>query len=216
MVTVFNRLILILLVLLLAACAVPGQPDDAGESAAVAETDVEETAGTPIEPPQELTDFTLPSSRGEPVSLSDLQGKPTMLFFGYTFCPDVCPITLAEFKQVKANLGDQADQVNFVFVSVDGRRDTPERLAQYIESFDPAFLGLQGDEATLRKIGSDYGLYYQAHSPEGTSAQYLVDHSSASYLIDAEGKLRMVYTFDTPPEVISSDLQTMLSQGYGY
>ncbi len=208
----FKRLTLMLLMLLLAACAAPGQPD--GERAAVAETDVEESAGTPIEPPQALSDFTLPSSRGEPMSLSDLQGKPTMLFFGYTFCPDVCPMTLADFKQVKANLGDQADQVNFVFVSVDGQRDTPERLAQYVESFDPAFLGLQGDEATLREIGSDYGLYYKAHSPEGTSAQYLVDHSSASYLIDAEGKLRMVYSFDTPPEIVSTDLQAMLAQGY--
>lgn len=213
MLTLLKRLPLILLsLMLLAACAAPGQPAD--ESAAIVETDAQEAAGTPIEPPQELTDFTMPSSRGEPVSLSDLQGKPTMLFFGYTFCPDVCPMTLAEFKQVKANLGDQADQVNFVFISVDGQRDTPERLAQYVESFDPAFVGLQGDEATLRAIGKDYGLYYKAHSPEGTSAQYLVDHSSASYLIDATGKLRMVYAFNTPPEVISSDLQTMLSQGY--
>ncbi len=212
MLTVFNRLTLMLLTLLLAACTTSGRPD--GDSVAVVETDGTEAAGTPIEPPQELTDFTLPSSRGEPVSLSDLQGRPTMLFFGYTFCPDVCPITLAEFKQVKANLGDQADQVNFVFISVDGRRDTPERLAQYVESFDPAFLGLQGDETTLRKIGGDYGLYYKAHSPEGTSAQYLVDHSSASYLIDAAGQLRMVYVFNTPPEIISNDLQTMLAQGY--
>lgn len=167
-------------------------------------------AGTAIDPPLQIADFSMPSSTGAELGLADLQGKPTLLFFGYTFCPDICPLTLAEFRKVREDLGERGDEVNFVFISVDGERDTPERLAQYIEGFNPQFIGLQGTEQALRQIGPDFGLYYEKQVVEGTSASYLVDHSSASYLLDSEGRLVMVYSYGTPPEVISADLQTML------
>lgn len=169
--------------------------------------------GTRIEPPAQLSDFTLPSSLGRDLSLSELRGKPVVLFFGYTFCPDVCPMTLSELKRVKAELGADGERLQVVFVSVDGARDTPEVLARHLAAFDPDFIGLQGDDATLRRIGPEYGLYYQRNTPAGTSAAYLVDHSSATYLIDAEGRLRIVYSFGTSPEVIAAGVRELLKEG---
>ncbi|MBE0689844.1 MAG: SCO family protein, partial [Anaerolineae bacterium] len=86
-----------------------------------------------VTPPYHVSDFTLTSKTGEPMSLSDLHGKPTMLMFGYTHCPDVCPLTLAQYEQVKGVLGDTANDVNFLFISVDGERDTPEVVTDYLE-----------------------------------------------------------------------------------
>lgn len=168
--------------------------------------------GTRIDPPLPLSDFTLPSSLGRPLSLSELRGKPVALFFGYTFCPDVCPLTLSELKRARSALGAMGDQLQVLFVSVDPERDTPEVLARHLSNFDPSFIGMQGDEAVLRQIGKEYGLYYKKNTPEGTSAAYLVDHSSALYLIDAEGRLRIIYSFGTSPEVIAAGVRELLEQ----
>lgn len=202
----------VLVALLLSACAtsaatVPtAAPDSSGES------DVP-TAGTSIDPPRDLTDFTFPSSDGgKPMSLSDLRGKPVLLYFGYTFCPDVCPTTMSDFIRVKQSLGDQADQLTVLMVSVDPDRDTPEVLHRYLGAFDPSFIGMSGDDATLRKIGSEYGLYYKRHNVEGSSAAYLVDHSAAAYLIDKQGRLRMVYSYGTPPTVIAPDVERLIAE----
>ncbi|MFQ3661127.1 MAG: SCO family protein [Chloroflexaceae bacterium] len=193
-----------IMLILLSGCARPA-PGPAPESSA--------EQGTRIEPPVQLSDFTLPSSLGRDLSFSELRGKPVALFFGYTFCPDVCPMTLSELKRVKAELGADGERLHVVFVSVDGARDTPEVLARHLAAFDPGFIGLQGDDATLRRIGPEYGLYYKRNTPEGTSAAYLVDHSSATYLIDAEGRLRIVYSFGTPPEVIAAGVRELLKEG---
>jgi protein SCO1 len=203
--TLVSLSLCVLLGVLLAGCAspLPG-----------ATTAEEPNQGTPVEPPVALTDFTLPSSRdGAPLSLSDLAGTPTLLFFGYTFCPDVCPLTLSEMKRTKELLGADGARLNVVFVSVDPARDTPEVLARYVTTFDPSFIGLQGDEATLRRIGKEYGLYYKQNTPEGTSAAYLVDHSAASYLIDGNGQLRMLYGYGTPPDVLADGVRTLLAEG---
>lgn len=196
-------LVLLVALVLLAGCGGLGAPAAGGSAD-------ETPQGARIDPPRELTDFTLTSQDGTPVSLSDLKGKPVLMFFGYTFCPDVCPTTLAEFVHVKRNLGEEADRVAFVFVSVDGERDTPEVLARHLSAFDKDFIGLQGEEATLRQISNDYGLYYKKNEVEGTSAAYLVDHTAASYLIDPEGRLHMIYPYGTPPEVMTADVRELL------
>jgi len=170
------------------------------------------SAGTDIEPPREVADFTLTSHTGDPLSLSDLEGSPVLLYFGYTFCPDICPTTLAEFVRVKRLLGDDADQVHFVFVSVDGERDTPEVLARYLPAFDKDFIGLTGEENIIRKIGADYGLFFQKQDVSGTSADYLIDHTAASFLIDSERRLRTIYGYGTPADVISQDIRDVLNE----
>lgn len=200
-----RRFLLILpLALFLAACAAP--------AATTEPLPADGSQGTAIEPPVALSDFTMPSSLGRDVSLSELRGKPTLLFFGYTFCPDVCPLTLSEFKRVKEQLGADGEQVNYVFVSVDPERDTPEVLARYVGAFDPAFVGLQGDDATLRRIGKEYGLFYQKSAVEGTSASYLVDHTAASFLIDKDGQLRVVFGYGTPVEGIKAGVERLLAE----
>jgi len=164
---------------------------------------------TRIDPPRPLDDFTLTSHTGEPLSLSDLKGKPTLLYFGYTFCPDVCPMTLGEYVRVKAALGERGAGVNFVMVSVDAKRDTPARLSRYLGGFDPAFIGMTGDELTLRRIGADYGLYFEIHD-DGRTQNYLVDHTASVFLIDPEMRLTAIYAFGTDPQVIADDLRIML------
>lgn len=208
---VILSMLLTLITVLLVACS---NNTGATTSPAAASVDAPEMPqqGARIEPPRALKDFTLTSNTGTPLSLSDLRGKLVLLYFGYTFCPDICPTTLADFVHVKRNLGEEADQVAFVMISVDGERDTPEVLARYMQAFDPDFIGLQGDAATLRQIGSDYGLYYKKNAVEDTSAGYLVDHTAASYLIDSEGRLAMIYPYGMPSDVISADIREMLQE----
>ncbi|MCG8350106.1 MAG: SCO family protein, partial [Chloroflexales bacterium] len=122
----------------LSACSSAAAP------AAIVDESLEQQ-GTPIEPPRQLTDFSLPGSTGETLSLSDLRGKMVLVYFGYTFCPDFCPMTLADFARIKQELGAQADQVVFMMISVDAERDTPEVLARYMSAFDEDFIGLTGD-----------------------------------------------------------------------
>ena len=155
-------------------------------------------------------DFTLTNQNGQPTKLSDLRGKPVLMFFGYTHCPDICPLAMGELKAVKKALGEQGDQVTYVMVSVDGTRDTPEVMKRYVETFDPMFIGLTGDELAVQSIGADYGVLFEKRKPEGTAATYLVDHTSSTYLFDAQGYWRMVFPFQTPPETIAADIRRLL------
>lgn len=163
--------------------------------------------GTVINPPLLVRNFTLPASTGSDLSLHDLNGKFRMIFFGYLHCPDFCPLTMAEFKRVKQLLGDDAGEVEFIYISVDGARDTPQIIANYLDNFDPAFIGFQGNDATLAQIQPDYGFYYQRRLGTGSQAEYVVDHSTRSYLLDREGRLRSSFTYDTSPDLIANALR---------
>lgn len=166
--------------------------------------------GTVLNPPRPLEDFTLTDHTGAPFSLSDLRGRPALVFFGFTNCPDICPTTLGEFKRVKSLLGRDADEVTFVFVSVDPQRDTPERLAEYVGAFDPAFIGLTGDDAALRPIAQEFGVYYQAVPLEGSETAYTVDHTASSFALDREGRLAIVFSYGTPPDAIVQRIRALL------
>lgn len=167
--------------------------------------------GSLVSPPRTLTDFTLMSHRGTPLHLSDLQGKAVLLFFGYTRCPDFCPTTLVEFRDVKRNLGAEAEGVAFVFVSVDPEADTTEVLGRYVTAFDPGFIGLQGDAATLERIGPEYDLYFRKRDVGG-AAGYLIDHTAVTYLIDRTGKLTIIFPYGTPAAAMATDIRTVLTQ----
>ena len=187
-----------LLVMALAAC---GGGGDGGLTATP-------LPGTLLDPPKEVGDFTLTNQDGQPFRLSDLRGRVALLFFGYTNCPDICPTTLSEFKRVKALLGDDAERVVFVFVSVDGARDTPERLAAYVRAFDPQFIGLTGDDAALRPIARDFGVFYQRVNYE-SDTNYLVDHTASTFVVDQQGRLRLVFPYGTDPAAIVARLRTL-------
>ncbi len=166
--------------------------------------------GDVVEPPVQLQDFTLPSSSGEAMRLSDLNGKWRVMFFGYLHCPDFCPLTLVEYREVKELLGEDAAEVDFLYVSVDGVRDTPQALHDYLDNFDPAFIGFSGDDETLARIQPDYGFYYSRRLDSGSQAVYTIDHSTRSYLIDPQGRLRATFTYDVRPEAIAGAIQWYL------
>ena len=165
----------------------------------------------PVDPPRQLQAFTLTDENNKPFSLSDLNGKMALILFGYTHCPDVCPLTMLNYKQIKSALGDYAGQINFVFISVDGERDTPEAMKTFMDKFDPTFIGLTGDEATLTRMGGDYDLYFAKQAdPSGSTENYLMTHNSSTYLVDQGGKLVRLYLYGTEPEVIAQDIQAWL------
>ena len=163
-----------------------------------------ETSPATAAPTATLTDQT-----GQPAALAGRDGRVTLLFFGFTNCPDVCPTTLVAFTRVKAALGERAADVDFVFVTVDPARDTPARLAEYLAFFDPAFTGLTGTPDQLLPILAAFGVYAHAQPPDA-SGDYNVDHTASSYVIDGAGDQRLTYAYGTDPAQIAEDLGHLL------
>jgi protein SCO1/2 len=154
-------------------------------------------------------DFSLIDENGEQVKLSDYRGKPVLLYFGYTFCPDVCPTTMAELGRMMRELGDQAEDVQVVMISVDPERDTPERLAEYVHYFHPDFIGLTGTEEQVSQAATPLGIYYAKQEVEGASG-YLMDHTATVLLIDKDGSTRMIFPYGTPAEDMAKDVRYFL------
>ena len=146
---------------------------------------------------------------GSPFAMRDLEGKVVLLFFGYTSCPDICPLALADMKQVKQQLGDRAaEDAAFVFVSVDPERDTPEQLAAYIQAFDPSFYAVHVPPEDLEQVKKGYGVFAEKRVLDSSqsAAGYLVDHSGWTYLIDKQSDLRAVFDMNATPEAIAADV----------
>src|SRR4030095_9954389 len=164
------------------------------------------------EPYPPATEIELTRSDGSRFQLSEMRGHIVLLFFGYTSCPDVCPATLAELRQALAELDKQdAERVKVVFVTVDPERDTPERVQEYVDRFNPTFIGLGGEPAELEKIWAAYGVYREVVDGQ-SAAGYIVNHTARVNMIDAQGNLRVSFSFDTPVEDIVHDLKLMLKQ----
>lgn len=162
--------------------------------------------GMVIQSPHPVDNFTLTTANNDDVTLRDFRGKVVMLYFGYTYCPDVCPATSSELKQAMAELGDRAKDVQVIMVSVDPERDTPDDIDEYAKYFNPTFIGVTGTEAEILAATTPLGIYYQAH--EGSAATgYLVDHTATVTLIDKEGYIRVVYPFGTTGSQFAEDLR---------
>jgi protein SCO1 len=159
--------------------------------------------GAPYGQQLELTDHT-----GKPRRLEDFRGKAVVLFFGFTHCPDICPTTLAEISNSIKQLGPDADRVQVLMVSVDPERDTPDALAKYVSAFDPRFLGLRGDLQATRRVAQEFKIYFEKRK-QGES--YAVDHSGQSYVIDPQGRLRLLVRHDRIAQDLAPDLRTLLS-----
>jgi protein SCO1 len=153
--------------------------------------------------------FSLVDHTGETVNLSDFQGKPVLLYFGYTFCPDVCPATMVELKWMMEELGRRADEVQVIMVSVDPERDTPEQLNAYVTQFHPSFVGLTGSEEALTAVTHQFGIYVYKH--EGTLASgYLIDHTASVQVLDRNGRLRLIFPFGTTGKEMAADMRYLL------
>ena len=159
--------------------------------------------GAPYGQSLELTD-----SAGKPRRLEDFRGKAVVLFFGFTHCPDICPTTLAEIAGAVKSLGPDAERVQVLMVSVDPERDTPESLAKYLSAFDPRFLGLRGDLAATRKVAAEFKIYFEKRK-QGDG--YTVDHSAQSYVIDPQGRLRLLVRHDRIGQDLPGDLRAILN-----
>jgi protein SCO1/2 len=167
--------------------------------------------GALIDPPVPAADFELNDQYGQPFRLSDQVGEVVLIFFGYTHCPDVCPVTMAEYMRVKARLGEQANQVRFVFITVDPERDTREVLQAHLNNFDPTFTALTGERAELEKVWRSYGVYQGRNDSLGGSS-YLVDHTSRVYAIDKSGNWRLTYEFGTETDKLFQDVAYLLRE----
>ena len=142
---------------------------------------------------------------GEPVALTDFDDKVVVMYFGYTSCPDVCPVTLSKLANVKEMLGEDGDDVQVVMITVDPERDTTEVLEAYMAHFDPTFIGLTGDPADINRIATVYGVYYEPE--DSTSAiGYLVNHTSTLMVVDKSGELKLILPFDLTEEQVAADL----------
>lgn len=167
--------------------------------------------GSLIDPASPAPDFSLPSTAGSTFHLAEQRGKAVMIFFGFTHCPDICPTTLNDFKQVKKQLGDKAEQVEFVFITVDPERDSLEVISEYVSIFDPAFIGLSASEDTLAPVWDKYGVYQEKREVD-SAAGYLVDHTARIYVVDPLGNLRLTFPQGMAPEAMADDISHMLSE----
>jgi protein SCO1/2 len=155
-------------------------------------------------------DFTLLGPTG-PVSLADFQGQVVILYFGYTWCPDICPTNLSLFSQVLNELQEsELAQVQPIFVSVDPRRDNLARLKEYTDYFHSRLLGITGSDAEVAKAASLYGVAYRAVNPD-TEENYAVDHSADTYLIDRRGELVDTLPHGTAPQILLQRVRDLLS-----
>ncbi len=172
--------------------------------------DIEETQDTSTRAlPIELGgDFTLDGHFGSPVSLSDFSGKVVLLLFGYTYCPDVCPTQLHRLKEVMDKLGNKADSVQVLLITVDPERDTPERLKKFVTHFHPNFLGLTGPREKIQAVARQYGIGF----PDGEKSgdDYTVDHSSSIYLINQRGVFCGLYSHNTPSDKLVEEIKRLV------
>lgn len=147
---------------------------------------------------------------GKPRTLADFQGKAVVLFFGYTFCPDICPTTLARFAEVMKLLGNDDERVQVLFVTLDPERDTAQKLADYVPWFYPSFIGLYGDMAATEVAAREFKIFF-ARSKGSDAMPYAIDHSAGAYVFDPSGRIRLYVKDDTSVEAIVSDLKTLLA-----
>lgn len=162
-----------------------------------------------FDPPRQAPELGLQGSHGGELSLHDYRGKIVVLGFGFTSCPDVCPTTLATLAQARKKLGARASDVQVVYVTVDPERDTADRMRKYLTTFDPTFLGGTGSPERLAAVRKEYGI---AAEKKMYGKNYSVAHSSYTYLIDREGRLRALMPYGSTPDDYVHDIELLLRE----
>ena len=187
------------------ACVFFSAPLAANGTAEPSPTDLIEgllSGRAPVGGPFELTDQT-----GHRRTDADFQGKLVVLYFGYTYCPDVCPTELQSISLALDKLGAAATTVQPLFITVDPERDTKDALAKYVTAFDPRFLGMYGDLEATRRVAKDFKIYFEKRK---TGSSYSIDHSAQSYVIDPQGRLRLLVRHDRISSDLPDDLKALL------
>lgn len=159
-------------------------------------------------------DFILSAHTGKEITLSDFEGKAVVLFFGYTNCPDICPTTLSVLAQVGEHLGKYKDEVQFVFVSVDPKRDSLEKLGEYVKYFDEDFIGLTGSNNQLSLAAQEFGVYWEVERVEKGSMEYLIGHTSSIFVVSPERNRYLKFNqLQSDPVLIAKDIKKLI-RGY--
>jgi protein SCO1/2 len=166
--------------------------------------------GSVLDEPVNVPDWTLTDENGDLFRLSDQRGNVVLLFFGYTSCPDVCPTTLATWRKIHEALGDDAQRVRFVFVTVDPERDTAERLGMHVHAFNPDFIGLTGTPEELEPVYRAFDVYHEKDTSSGSALGYLVNHTATTFVLDPQGQWRLRETYGTEAQDIVHDIQQLL------
>ena len=152
--------------------------------------------------------FKLVDHKGHRRTDADYRGKYMLVYFGYTFCPDICPTALYNMTQALEKLGTKANEINPVFITIDPQRDTVEQLALYKSNFHPRIAMLTGSMEDVKTVAKAYRVYFAKAQPDGTTSEYLVDHSSIIYVMDRQGRYLTSFNHETPPQ----DMVNVLSK----
>lgn len=163
-----------------------------------------------IEPATALPPLDVQRASGGRFSTDATRDRISLFFFGYTTCPDVCPMTLAQVTQVRRLLGPDAGALDVYFVSVDPARDTPERLAAYTRAFDPSIVGLTGTPSELARVMVPFGAIAERRDVPNSAVGYLVDHSATITLVDQQSRIRLIYPPQATPAEMAADIQQLL------
>lgn len=155
--------------------------------------------------------FTLTDQTGKKVTDKDFLGKFTLVFFGYTYCPDVCPTELQVMSAALDNLGAKADNIQPIFISIDPQRDTPEVLKQYVVNFHPRLVGLTGSPEEIASVAKAYRVYYSKVEGSSGPDNYLMDHSTIIYLMDRQGKFLKHFTYSTDAAALAKTIEEAIS-----
>ena len=158
-------------------------------------------------------DFSLTGPEGKTVSLEDFRKKLVLIYFGYTFCPDVCPVTLSNLKLLMLSLQEKAEDVQVIFISIDPERDTYQKLKDYVPYFHPTFIGLTGSEAELALVAKKYQTFYLKQKVE-SEAGYLMAHTDVVILVDQNGRYRGRYKSKFDMDKLTTDVRWLLEFGY--
>lgn len=167
--------------------------------------------GTQLDPPWTLPDFELTDTQNQPFRLSGLDGDLALIYFGYTHCPDVCPLTLLDVKEALTGL-ENSHRVKVILITVDPDRDTPMVLDSYLNAFDPDFIGLTGDSRTLADVIKPFRVVAEKEELEGSATGYLVNHTARLYLVNTKPEVLLTYGFGFDPADLRSDLQYLLQK----
>lgn len=170
--------------------------------------------GAAVEPPTPAPALAGTNWNGDSFGLADHDGQVRVVFFGYTYCPDICPMALAKMKQLVAGLDARAEDVAVVFVSVDPNRDTVDKLSRYVPGFDPRFYGLHIEPNELDAIADDFGVTIRYGRPPdgGDGNRYLVDHTGTFFIVDRAGQLRLTFPPNATASEMLPDIEILLAE----
>ena len=159
--------------------------------------------------------YSLPDLSGTNHSPADFPGKITAVFFGFMYCPDACPTHLTKMAEVRKAMGSDGDKLQLVFITLDPERDTPEKLKQYLTSFDPTIVGLRGSPDQIQAVAKDFRVFYKkvdTKDPAKDPMAYTIDHTTFTYVFDGQGKLRLVVPHDLAADKIAADFKNLISR----